>query len=146
MRPCRIQLSGVTLLLLMCWGAFITPLQSAAQTCSGTLQSFTQSQTFNTNGSGTSTPSFTKYTPPPGYVLMSAVLTSNLTIQASMVMTNTTNSDITGVKGSVYDEDVLQLNGSDIIDGGVDVSDVATATKFFPAVTVPANGSVTVGP
>ena len=147
MRPRRNQLSGVTLLLLMCWGAFITPLQSAAQTCTGTLQTVTQTQTFTTNGSGTVSPSFTKYSPPAGYSLMSAVLTSNLTIKASMVLTNTTTADITSVKASVYDEDVLQLNGSDITDiNGNDVSDIATATKFFPAVTVPANGSVTVGP
>jgi hypothetical protein len=125
----------------------LLPSPLAAQSCTSTITSVAQTTTLTGTGNNTFTPTFTQYFPPGGYTLVSAVLKSTITISASMLLTNSTGAAITGVKAGVNDEDVLQLNGADLTDEmGNDISDESTVTKNFAAVTVPANGSVTVGP
>lgn len=110
MRARRIQSSGVTLLLLLCWGAF-KPLSSAAQTCSGTIQSVTYSTVISGNGSGTYSTSLPQYNSSSGYTLISAVLTSYVTTTSTVGFTNT-NSSEQDFFPSIGRTDVLKLNGT----------------------------------
>ncbi|HWK04575.1 MAG TPA: T9SS type A sorting domain-containing protein [Puia sp.] len=142
MRRSRIQLSGVTLLLLLCWGA-LKPLPSAAQTCSGTLQSTTYSTSVSGSGNNTYSPVFPQYSPPAGYTLLAAVLSSTITVVATLDVSN--SGGATTSKLGVTDEDIVQLNGSDITDAsGNDISDVSVA-KNLGTFAIP-TGNTTIGP
>ncbi|HEX9510727.1 MAG TPA: T9SS type A sorting domain-containing protein [Puia sp.] len=142
MMPCRIRLSGATLLLLICWGA-LKPLQSAAQTCTGTLQSTTYSAAYTGTGNNSYSPVFPQYSPPAGYALIHAVLSSTVTMIATLGVTNP--GAATSAKLGVTNEDIIQLNGYDITDvGGSDISDVIVAKTLgtFPIPT----GTTIIGP
>ena len=137
----------VLLLVLSYNVAFVVmPLPAVSQTCTGTLQSLTQSTTFYSTGNAVYTPTFTQYSPPAGYVLVAAVLQSYTTVNATLQMTYPASetSPVT-FRPSVTSEDELTVNGSDLYNGAVDVSDITLNNKF-PPMTMNPGDVTTVGP
>lgn len=123
MKPRRIQLSGVFLttpfIVILLTGALsLLSSRIFAQTCSGTLQTSTQTASFTGDGNNTTfNPNFTQYFPPAGYTLMSATLASKITLSASWDLTNTSTSTGT-FRPSASDDDVVMFNGVPLADNG----------------------------
>src|SRR5258708_12465438 len=134
MMPCRIRLSGATLLLLICWGA-LKPLQSAAQTCTGTLQSTTYSAAYTGTGNNSYSPVFPQYSPPAGYALIHAVLSSTVTMIATLGVTNP--GAATSAKLGVTNEDIIQLNAYDFPEVCVINISIATFPKTLRTSPIP---------
>ncbi len=121
MRPCRIQLSGVTLLLLMCWGAFITPLHSVAQSCSGTLGSITYDTVYTSTsttlgGGGTNTYSYKlpEYPLTATYLLFGVAIKSNISVTTSVEVKNAGASPLAPNVKIYRTDDVLSSASGDV--------------------------------
>lgn len=142
MIPCRIQLSGATLLLLICW-ATLKPLHAAAQTCSGTIQSVTYSTVISGTGSGTYAASLPQYNSSSGYTLISAVLNSYVTTNSTVKFTNTDPSNEADFSPLIGRTDILKLDGTTTLGG-------ASSNFSFPFTSLDpaggANDNVTYGP
>ena len=144
MRLFRIRLSRVSASLFMAllMGSIsLLPSRLAAQTCTGTLQSSTQTYTYPGNGNDGFSPNFSQYNPPAGYVLVAAVISSEITMVESELLTNTTAIQQNNVHPGAFDNDEILLNGSVLTTGG-------TLNSFLPFINVPAGvgSSVTDGP
>lgn len=144
MRLFRIRLSRVSaslLIPLLMGSVFLLPSRLAAQTCTGTLQSSTQTYTYPGNGNDGFSPNFSQYNPPAGYVLVAAVISSEITMVESELLTNTTAIQQNNVHPGAFDNDEILLNGSVLTTGG-------TLNSFLPFINVPAGvgSSVTDGP
>lgn len=143
MRPHRIHLPGMILLLLMCWAAFITPLKSSAQACAGTVQSVTYNNVINGNGSGTYAVTLPQYFSASGYTLISAVLNSYITTNSTVKFQNTDPVNEQDFSPSIGRTDVLKLNGTTTLGG-------ASSNFGFPfTILDPAgspNDNITYGP
>jgi hypothetical protein len=142
MRLFKIRLSRVSASLLMpLLMGFISLLPSrlAAQTCTGTLQSSTQSFTYPGNGNDEFNPGFSQYNPPAGYVLMAAAISASINLVESVALTNGANPTQTNVHPGVYDNDELTVN-SDLLDAETSLP------KSLPFINVPTNTTVTDGP
>ena len=126
--------------------ALSSPERASAQ-CTSLIHSTGQSITVNSTGGGTFPLNFNQYNPPAGYVLVSAVLKSYVTMTASFQLTNNQTSDLL-TKVSANDEDEITLNGTDIFDPfGDDISDVLISKPNVGSALVPGNGgTATVGP
>jgi hypothetical protein len=109
----------------------LLPSRLAAQACTGTLQSSTQTYTYAGNGNDGFSPNFSQYNPPAGYVLVAAVISSQITMTESILLTNTTATAQNNVHPGAFDNDEITLNGSVITTGG-------TTNSFLPFINVPA--------
>ena len=149
MRLFKIRISRVSASLLMpLLMGFISLLPSrlAAQTCTGTLQSSTQTMTYPGNGNEAFNPGFAQYNPPAGYVLMAAAFSSSITMIESVTLTDGINPGTglpyptqTNVHPGIYDNDEVTINGDAIAAGG-------SIPKSLPFINVPASSTVTDGP
>lgn len=140
MRLSKIRLSRVSASLLLLMGSIsLLPSRLAAQTCTGTLQSSTQTFTYPGNGNDEFNPGFTQYNPPAGYVLVAAAVSSSITLIESVALTNATINLQSNVHPGVYDNDELTVNGDLLGTGG-------SIPKSLPFINVPANTTVTDGP
>jgi Secretion system C-terminal sorting domain len=134
MRLFKIRLSRVSasLLTLLLMGSIsLLPSRLAAQTCTGTLQSSTQTSSYMGTGNDGFSPTFSQYNPPAGYILVSAVISSQITMVETIVLTNKVAAAQNNVHPGAYDNDEIVLNGTVITTGG-------TSNSFLPFVNVPA--------
>lgn len=142
MRLFKIRLSRVSasLLMLLLMGSMsLLPSRLAAQTCTGTLQSSTQTLVYPGNGNDYFNPGFTQYNPPAGYALISAAISSHITLVESVALTNGANPTQTNVHPGVYDNDEITINGNLLGTGG-------SLPQSLPFINVPTNSTVTDGP
>ena len=142
MRLFRIRISRVSASLLMplLMGSIsLLPSRLAAQTCTGTLQSSTQTMTYPGNGNESFNPGFTQYNPPAGYALVAAAFSSTITLIESVALTNGANPTQTNVHPGIYDNDEVTINGDAIAAGG-------SLPKNLGFINVPTNSTVTDGP
>ena len=142
MRLSKIRISRVSASLLMpllMGSVSLLPSRLAAQTCTGTLQSSTQTMTNPGNGNESFNPGFAQYNPPAGYALMAAAFTSTITLIESVALTNGANPTQTNVHPGIYDNDEVTINGDAFAAGG-------TLPKNLGFINVPTNSTVTDGP
>ncbi|MHA4810862.1 T9SS type A sorting domain-containing protein [Flavitalea flava] len=144
MRPPQIQLS-MAMLCMLASVSLILPLRSGAQSCTGTLQSTTYTAVFSGTGNDVYTPVFPQYSPPGGYLLLSATLKSVTSVNATLQLNNSGSTQATFKPGVIIEHN-LQLNGSDILDNDGDVISDITANKNFAQVTMNPGDAMTVGP
>jgi Secretion system C-terminal sorting domain len=148
MRLFKIRLSRVSASLLMAllMGSIsLLPLRLAAQTCTGTLQSSTQTVSLTGTGGNVYSPSFAQYNPPAGYVLVSAALKTTVSISGTVTLTNNSSSPQFILVGAA-DDDEMALNGSIFPNGSGGSSTGETPYANFPPTTVPGSGVETLGP
>src|ERR1700744_5551488 len=115
MRLFKIQSSRVSLSLLVTLLLGLTsllPSRSAAQTCTGTLQSSTQTVPLGATGGNVFPPVFSQYNPPAGYVLVSAVISTYITMSGTIDLTNGHPTEEFGVLTGASDLDEITLNGN----------------------------------
>jgi hypothetical protein len=142
MRLFKIRISRVSasLLMLLLMGFIsLLPSRLAAQTCTGTLQSSTQTFTYPGNGNDGFNPGFTQYNPPAGYALISAAFSATITLVESVSLTNGANPTQTNVHPGIYDNDEVAINGNAISAAG-------SIPKSLAFINVPTNSTVTDGP
>jgi Secretion system C-terminal sorting domain len=142
MRLFKIRLSRVSASLFMALltgSISLLPSRLAAQTCTGTLQSSTQTFTYPGNGTDEFNPGFTQYNPPAGYALIAAAISSTISLVESVALTNGTNPTQTNVHPGVYDNDEVTISGNLLGTGG-------SIPKSLPFINVPTNTTVTDGP
>jgi hypothetical protein len=153
MRLFKIRLSRVSaslLTLLLMGFVSLLPSRLAAQTCTGTLQSSTQSFTYPGNGNDGFNPGFAQYNPPAGYILVSAAVSASISLVESVTLTDgccepPPNPPLTpypaqsNVHPGVYDNDEMTING-DVISAQTSIP------KSLPFINVPSMSTVTDGP
>ena len=142
MRLSKIRISRVSASLLMplLMGSIsLLPSRLAAQTCTGTLQSSTQTMTYPGNGNDYFNPGFTQYNPPAGYILVAAAISSTINLVESVALTNGANPTQTNVHPGVYDNDEVTINGNLLGTGG-------SLPQSLPFINVPTSSTVTDGP
>jgi hypothetical protein len=137
----KIQYAGATLYLLAC-ALYLSPLRSAAQSCGGTVQSTTYSTTLSGTGSNSyAVNGLSQYYSPQGYTLLAAVVTSYITVNATLQLVNNNPSEVDFTPG-ISRTDVVKLNGSTLTGG--------SSTYSFDFTSLSASGSpddnVTFGP
>ena len=111
----RIQISRVctTLFIVLSSGVtLLLPSKSAAQACTSTLSTTTQTQTISSAGNVPTLLTFTKYSPPPGFILVSAEVISQVKLISNVSMTNNTAADIPNAKLNITDEDTYQIGST----------------------------------
>jgi hypothetical protein len=148
MRLFKIQSSRVFLSLfvtLLLGLTSLLPSELDAQACTGGLQSSTQTVTLTGTGGNYFTPTFTQYNPPAGYALVSAALSTHISISGSVGLTNSTGSPQFIIVGAA-DDDELSLNGSIIANGYGGYSTAETPYSNFPPTIVNPGSSTTLGP
>jgi hypothetical protein len=124
MTPQKTPVQVVTIFLLSLLTTLSTPFQSVAQ-CTGTIQSTTYSTTFTGTGNATYSVDWPQYNPPGGYTLISTMVRSVIDISAAFQITNPDPTNSVSVRPGVTGEDLLQVNGNDLVDAyGNSVSDV----------------------
>ena len=115
----RIQISRVytTLFILLSSGVtLLLPSKSAAQACTSTLSTTTQTQTVTTAGNSPTLLGFTRYNPPPGFILVSAEVISQVSLTATVQMFNNTATDVPSARLNITEEDQYQVGGGTLQD------------------------------
>ena len=143
MRPCRIQLSGVTsallMLLLLSGASTLLPTKAFAQptasSCGGTIQTQTVSTTVpNLAPNTTNNISIPQYDyTGSGFSLISAVITSSITTHNTVTFTNVSPSEQFFDLGNVTRSDLLKF-GATTLGGG-------SAVYTFPFTDLDVAGS-----